>query len=129
MPASRSATRPSSPQSRRDRSRGWARRAIAWRSNGSSSVPPKRRTEDGMYERVERAVALLHDRGLDGILVTNPTNRRYLSGFTADDHGFDESSGVLLIDASNQLLLTGGTNLPWAIAEADGFTTDAWSRP
>lgn len=82
-----------------------------------------------MYERVERAVALLHDRGLDGILVTNPTNRRYLSGFTADDHGFDESSGVLLIDASNQLLLTGGTNLPWAIAEADGFTTGAWSRP
>lgn len=82
-----------------------------------------------MNERVERAVELLRERGLDGILITSPTNRRYLSGFTADDHGFDETAGVLLIAADHQLLLTGGTNLPWATAEAIGFTTEAMKRP
>lgn len=82
-----------------------------------------------MSERVKRAVDLLHARDLDGILVTNPTNRRYLSGFTANDHGFDESAGVLLLDPAHRLLLTGGTNLPWAAAEATGFTAEPWTRP
>ena len=82
-----------------------------------------------MNERAKRAVDLLQQRGLDGLLVTNPTNRRYLSGFTADDHAFDESSGVLLIDPDHQILLASGTNLPWAKAEADGFTSEQWTRP
>lgn len=82
-----------------------------------------------MSERVQRAAEVVKSRGLDGVLVTNPTNRRYLSDFTADDHGFDETSGVLLVDPTNHILLTSGTNLPWARAEADGFTTEPFQRP
>lgn len=82
-----------------------------------------------MSERVQRAIDVITSRGLDGILVSNPINRRYLSGWTAEDHGFDESSGVLLLDPAHRLLLTGGTNLPWAAAEAGDFTTGAWQRP
>ncbi|MBE0585719.1 MAG: aminopeptidase P family protein [Desulfofustis sp.] len=36
---------------------------------------------------------------IDMLLVSQPENRRYLSGFTARDHGIGESSGVLLIPA------------------------------
>ncbi len=82
-----------------------------------------------MSERVQRAVDVMTSRDLDGILITNPVNRRYLSGWTAEDHGFDESSGILLIDQTKRLLLTGGTNLPWATAEAGDFMTEAWQRP
>jgi Xaa-Pro aminopeptidase len=40
-------------------------------------------------------------------LVSQPQNRRYLSGFTATDHDIGESSGVLLIPARGEgLLLT-----------------------
>ena len=33
-----------------------------------------------MSERVQRAIDVVRSRDLDGILVTNPVNRRYLSG-------------------------------------------------
>ena len=34
---------------------------------------------------------------LDAVLISQPENRRYLSGYTGGDHGISESSGVLLI--------------------------------
>jgi len=43
--------------------------------------------------------------GLDALLVANPYNRRYLSGFTARDHGIEESSGLLLVPRRGQALL------------------------
>lgn len=82
-----------------------------------------------MSDRLERVETLLQDRHLDAVLVTNPSNRRYLSGFTADDHAADESSGVLLISRDARLILSGATNLPWARAEAPGFEPVAWERP
>ncbi len=82
-----------------------------------------------MSERLERVHKVLADRGLDAVLVTNPSNRRYLSGFTADDHAADESSGILLLSKTNRLLLSGATNLPWAKAEAPSFEPIAWERP
>jgi len=39
----------------------------------------------------------LRRRKIDGLLVSQPENRRYLSGFTALDHSISESSGVLFI--------------------------------
>lgn len=43
--------------------------------------------------------------GLDALLVANPYNRRYLSGFTARDHGIEESSGVLLVTQHDKAML------------------------
>lgn len=36
---------------------------------------------------------------IDALLVSQPENRRYLSGYTARDHGIAESAGVLLVPA------------------------------
>ncbi|NLT73082.1 MAG: aminopeptidase P family protein [Chloroflexi bacterium] len=52
-----------------------------------------------MTTRVERLVAALEARDLEGMLVSSPENRRYLSGFTG-------SAGVLLITAQAAKLAT-----------------------
>ncbi|PLX46838.1 MAG: peptidase M24 [Desulfobulbaceae bacterium] len=39
----------------------------------------------------------LRRRNLDAVLISQPHNRRYLSGFSALDHGIEETAGVLLI--------------------------------
>ncbi len=70
-----------------------------------------------LHERIAAARRVLSDNGWDAILVTNPANRRYLTGFTADDHGADESSGMLLLSAETAELYVSPTNLPWAEAE------------
>ncbi|CAK8710468.1 Xaa-Pro aminopeptidase [Candidatus Electrothrix gigas] len=48
-------------------------------------------------QRIKKVQKALQRRKLDAILITEPHNRRYLSGYTAADHGIQESSGVLLI--------------------------------
>lgn len=70
------------------------------------------------HERIERARALLASNGVDAILVTNGTNRRYLTGFTAADHAADELSGEAVITRDGVYLFAPSTNLPWAKAEA-----------
>lgn len=68
--------------------------------------------------------------GVDAILVTSGTNRRYLTGFTAEDHAPDESSGVVLVTDSGLSLFTSPTNLPWAVSEAkEGIEVLAATRP
>ncbi|MCD6293957.1 MAG: aminopeptidase P family protein [Deltaproteobacteria bacterium] len=42
----------------------------------------------------------------DGAWIIKPENRRYLSGFSAEDSQFTESSGSLLINGTNRLLIT-----------------------
>lgn len=67
---------------------------------------------------------------VDAILVTNGTNRRYLTGFTAEDHAADESSGVVLATREAQTLFTSPTNVPWARSEAnEGVEVEAATRP
>ena len=81
-------------------------------------------------ERFARAQALLGDMGVDAILVTNGTNRRYLTGFTGEDHAIDEPGGMALITSDGMLLLAPSTNLPWAEAEAnDDTTVQDWGIP
>ena len=53
-------------------------------------------------ERTGRVQALLRRKKLDGLLVSQPENRRYLSGYSALDHGIAESSGCLLIPARGE---------------------------
>jgi Xaa-Pro aminopeptidase len=49
--------------------------------------------------------ARLQRRGLDAMLISQPHNRRFLSGFTPLDHGIEESAGVLLIRRRGRPLL------------------------
>ncbi len=50
-------------------------------------------------QRIEKIQASLRRRKIDALLVSQPHNRRYLSGYTPADHDIGESSGVLLIPA------------------------------
>ncbi len=79
--------------------------------------------------RLEKVRTILADENLDGLLVTDPDNRRYLSGYTASDHGPTESEGVLLIGTNGQTLMAGPNNAEWAAADAPDYTIVHWSRP
>ena len=68
-------------------------------------------------QRVELVRDLLADQEWDAILLTNASNRRYLTGFSAEDHAADESAGVVVITAGSAELFVSPTNLPWAVAE------------
>ena len=66
--------------------------------------------------------AALKRRNRDAILITQPENRRYISGFTATDAAITESSGVLLVPAKDTpLLLTDSRYELQAKKEAAGF--------
>jgi Xaa-Pro aminopeptidase len=69
-------------------------------------------------ERVERVRALMAQQQLDCLLITHPSNRVYLTGFTGDDIAPNESSGHLFITANDAVLVTGGVNLTQAEAQA-----------
>ena len=58
--------------------------------------------------RLKRVRLILAGLGLDAFLVTCPENRRYLSGFTAEDVGISESAGALLVLRNEAILLTDG---------------------
>jgi Xaa-Pro aminopeptidase len=71
-------------------------------------------------DRVERLRAALHAQNLDAILVTNPENRRYLSGFTGHDSGAD-SAGALVVTGDAVTLITDGRYTEQAAAECPGL--------
>ena len=58
-----------------------------------------------MNTRLGRLRGIVTRKDLDALLVTNPENRRYLSGFSGHDSGRD-SAGVLLVTADRALLVT-----------------------
>lgn len=60
---------------------------------------------------------LLDQREVDGLLVSGPENRRYLSGFTADDPEW----GALLVTRTAAVLLTDFRYQLWAQKEAAAF--------
>jgi Xaa-Pro aminopeptidase len=57
-------------------------------------------------ERLERLRASFAAHGLDGLLVSQPESRYYLSGYTGHDLPPRDSAGYLLIGATQALLLT-----------------------
>ena len=60
-----------------------------------------------MSVRLQKLRDRLSRRKLDAILISQPDNRRYLSGYSACDHDIQESSGLLLIcRRGTPLLLT-----------------------
>ena len=80
-------------------------------------------------ERVARLQKKLARKKLDGLLITEPHNRRYLSGYSAADHGIGESAGVLLIPAKGQsILMTDSRFVLQAEQEAAGFEVILYPR-
>lgn len=79
--------------------------------------------------KLDRARTLLGDQKLDALLVSHPASRRYLSGLPHDDHGPDESAGILLVGPEAATLLVSRTNLPLAEATTrDDVRVEAWSH-
>ena len=70
----------------------------------------------------------MQDSGLPGLLVSRPENRRYLSGFKADDGALTESSGHLLITPDKALLLTDSRYSEEAAEEAPGFEVRVYKK-
>lgn len=60
-----------------------------------------------MYQkRIDDIREALTAKKIDTLLVLVEENRRYLSGFTGEDHQFDESAGGLLITLDELILVT-----------------------
>ena len=76
-----------------------------------------------------RLMRSLRHRKLDAILISQPENRRYLSGYTATDHSIAETSGILLVLAHGApYLLTDSRYQLQAEAEAKGFRVKLYPR-
>lgn len=74
-----------------------------------------------MYtRRLDRLRQTLRDLGLDALMVTNPENRRYLTGYTGHDSQAD-SAGTLLVTSDSALLITDGRYLEQAARECPGL--------
>jgi Xaa-Pro aminopeptidase len=54
---------------------------------------------------------------IDVLIISSGTNRRYFSGWSAEDHAPDRPSGVMLVTPESKVLYASATNLPWAEAE------------
>ena len=71
---------------------------------------------------LKKIKAAIKRKRADALLVTQPENRRYLSGYTATDLSIVESSGVLLVPArGTPILLTDSRYYLQAEKEATGF--------
>lgn len=80
-------------------------------------------------ERLARLQAVLARKEISALLVTQPANRRYLSGYTAADHGIQESAGVLLVPRRGRpYLLTDSRFILQAEEEAAGFTVRLYQK-
>lgn len=62
--------------------------------------------KDMLKKRLTKLRSLLMQYQLDGLVVSLPANRRYLSGFTQPDGQWGESSGWLLIAPAAAMLIT-----------------------
>ncbi len=56
--------------------------------------------------RINTVRKILAEKEIDALMVLIEENRRYLSGFTGEDHQFDESAGALFISADQLILAT-----------------------
>ena len=80
-------------------------------------------------DRLARLQTTLQRKKISAILVTHPTNRQYLSGYTGSDHGIQETAGVLLIPArGTPYLFTDSRYILQAEEEAAGFSVQLYSK-
>lgn len=82
-----------------------------------------------MKARLDNIKKMLRRRRIDALLVTQPENRRYLSGYSARDHSIQETAGVLLIPmVGSPFLLTDSRFLLQAERETEGFQIKLYPR-
>ena len=77
--------------------------------------------ENHQLKRLEALRRHLKDSRNDGAWIIQPENRRYLSGYRAEDTQITESSGSLLIDERHLFLVTDSRYTVQAQAEAPAF--------
>lgn len=61
-----------------------------------------------LANRLERVRSRMSDLDLDGLLITQPHNRQYMSGFTGEDAPPLDTAGFLLIGRDDECLITDG---------------------
>lgn len=95
-----------------------------------SSLPNAKKpmAEEPYAGRLVRLRKSLWERAIDALLVAVPENRYYLSGYGAVDSQLTESSGYLLITASQQFLLTDFRYEQEAAHEARGYQLAIYSN-
>lgn len=81
----------------------------------------KPKNESVFLSRLRRIMLQLRPLGKAGFLVLSPENRRYLSGFAAEDPDLTESSGALFILGAKSFLLTDGRYETQAREQAKDF--------
>ena len=80
-------------------------------------------------QRVEKLQKTLKKEKIGALLGPQPENRRYLSGYTASDHGIQETSGILLIPSSGKPhLLTDSRFTLQAEEEAKGYQVQNYPK-
>ncbi len=62
-------------------------------------------------------MSIFEQLGVDALIISGGTNRRYFSGWSAEDHAPDRPAGVMLVSPNQRTLFASPTNLPWAAAE------------
>ncbi len=71
--------------------------------------------------RLARLRERLREQELDAIVITHPSNRFWLSGFTGEDIPPNESAGHLVISQDEAILVTSRLNSALAHQEAHGY--------
>src|SRR5262249_3418659 len=80
-------------------------------------------------DRLARLRTAMSNTGFEALYSTHPANRRYLTGYTGEDHPPEESAGAFLIPHAAAYLRTSGTNAPLARGEAPDYEVVAFSTP
>lgn len=71
--------------------------------------------------RIESILSILDERKIDALWATGAENRRYLSGFRAEDSSLTESSGSLFLGGDTRILVTDSRFTSQAQLETMGF--------
>jgi Xaa-Pro aminopeptidase len=80
-------------------------------------------------KRLTALKSMLSKNKADTLWIIQPENRRYLSGFRADDTSFIESSGSLVINKNKSLLVTDSRYTTEAMKEAFAFEVITLKNP
>ncbi len=82
-----------------------------------------------MKARIARLREQLQTNSLDAVVITHPTNRRYLTGFEGDDTPPNESSGHVVVSQDRAVLVTSPLEAQRAQEQAAGFEVFDRMRP
>jgi Xaa-Pro aminopeptidase len=74
----------------------------------ASAAPERLYSLDTLARRIERVREAMHERGVDGMLVSHPQNRNYLTGFSGHDDPPLDTAGMLIIGPDDVCLVTDG---------------------